>query len=203
MATSVVPEVISRLKPPNWANGSVDQARIEPDVVSELLAAVKTRLHASAESTIERSAISFITPDGLTYPASVQQITELSQSSTTVLQKLESSQGLFGAIARALQSSAHPRVTLSAYLSSTRSHKLGMHQDKWDNIVIQLSGEKTFFFVDAPPKLLSAGDVLFLPQDVRHDVETASTSVHLSIALLREKWMKAEGWHLNFDVKSA
>lgn len=197
---SAVPDVISRLQPTSWANGRVDQARVAPDVVSELLAAVHTRLNGSAESTIERSAISFITPDGLTYPASVEQITELSQSSTTVLQKLEGSQGLFGAIARALQSSAHPRVTLSAYLSSTRSHKLGMHQDRWDNIVVQLSGEKTFFFVDATPKLLSAGDVLFLPQDVRHDVETASSSVHLSIALLRETWMKAEGWQLDSDA---
>lgn len=162
--------------------------------VDVCLSALGGVLAENADHSVGSNSIAFITPQGLVYPRGASDVEELSKASTTVLQKLEGAHGLFAAISAGLSSEEHPKASISAYFSEPDSHKLGMHVDVWDNIVLQIAGEKTFLFDEHPSANLKPGDILVLPQGLRHDVATTISSVHLSTVLLRRDWMESQGW---------
>jgi hypothetical protein len=186
---------LSQLERQDWTD-EVTRSTLSTDEVDSLLMTVREASAISTDSAIRRKFLAFITHGGLKYPASSDEVRKLSRSSTAVLQNLEGTNEIFGMLGDGIKSEFHPKVSFSAYLSSTESHKLGMHVDKWDNIVIQLSGSKVFILESGKTDQLLPGEVLLLPQDLKHDVTTSSYSIHLSIVLLRESWMRSEGWSL-------
>jgi mannose-6-phosphate isomerase-like protein (cupin superfamily) len=127
-----------------------------------------------------------ITDQGLRYLK--ESDASISLETTIILHALEHSSVYFSTLGSALHSSLHSGISFSLYLSNSVSTKLCMHVDKWDNIVVQISGSKTFL-VEGRVETLSAGDLLQIPQDVAHDVATPNESIHLSVALLRPYWL--------------
>jgi quercetin dioxygenase-like cupin family protein len=173
----------------------LEEAPIEPvhsrfplDVCAELANAVEIVLSLDTKAYLDQYTIAFITSTGLLYPDSDDQIRELAGQNTAILQNLEAVNPLYAQLSRALVSQAHPRVSFSAYVSSRKSNRLGIHVDLWDNIVVQLSGSKTFYF-DNDTVRLQTGDALSIPQGVPHDVTTDISSLHLSAVLLRQSWL--------------
>lgn len=171
-----------------------NRSRLAPDPVAKLLGAVGEVCAIEADESINRNLLSFVTQTGLCYPSQSTEIVELSEKCTAVLQKLEGTHSVFAELSTALASERHPKVSLSAYISTRESHKLGMHVDLWDNIVVQLSGSKVFLFEDSTAQALNSGDMLFIPQGTRHDVRTPLRSVHLSVVLLKATWLTEQGW---------
>lgn len=192
-SSSQLGKKLSLLEHHDWSGG-VFRSTLSADEVGTLVEAVRQAFAIAGDIAVERRFLAFITRDGLKYPASTNELHTLSSSSTAVLQGLEGINEMFDVLRVGLKSDFHPKVSFSAYFSSVESHKLGMHQDKWDGIIIQLLGSKVFFLESGKIEKLASGDVLLLPQDVRHDVATDCHSLHLSIVLLRGSWMRSEGW---------
>ena len=78
-------------------------------------------------------------------------------------------------------------VSISAYVSEVDARAFSWHVDKWDNIIVQLRGRKAFDLEDDASFELTAGYVLFLPQDVEHRPRTLDHSIHLSVAIFQRR----------------
>ncbi len=76
-------------------------------------------------------------------------------------------------------------VLCSVYEANVGDSALPEHRDAWDNVVVQLSGTKRWFFSGGQEIVLSAGDVLAVPEGVGHLVRTDFDSVHLNFELVR------------------
>lgn len=154
--------------------------------VTLLSSAVAEVLSLDVNEHVARSTLAFVLPGGLTYPENEIQTRQLAANSTVVLNNLEQTSSVFRMLSSELISAAHRRISFSAYISTPRSHVLGMHLDMWDNIVLQLRGSKRFIFESSPPVLLQPGMTVTIPQEVRHAVETVEDSLHLSTVMLRK-----------------
>jgi ribosomal protein L16 Arg81 hydroxylase len=81
-------------------------------------------------------------------------------------------------------------VFLSVFNSNKKSETLGLHEDEWSNIVIQLKGAKQWDVYDKNGAkeilLITKGDVLLIPNRAPHEVFCrADISIHVSIGFIK------------------
>ena len=173
----------------DWSANDTFRSRLEPAEVGAIAGVLGRLVTLPFREMIGRNALSFATSTGLRYPTSESEAEELAASGTAILQKLEGFAPILGRLSRRLESRLHSHATIAAYVSTGSSESIGRHVDEWDNIVIQVSGVKVFHFLTRSERL-DAGDVLTIPQGLHHEVETEDASVHLSVVLLRRRWMQ-------------
>jgi len=79
------------------------------------------------------------------------------------------------------------RIICTMYESQAADRNLGPHDDEWFGVILQLHGAKAWCLwpdTGAPYTVTTrAGDVLLLPQGVKHQVDTPNYSVHLVFAV--------------------
>lgn len=96
--------------------------------------------------------------------------------------------GWFAAVDMLLARLFRFEVTSDVYVSNAGDRNIGLHRDEWYGIIVQLGGAKVWTLLDAEGKpttiTLEAGDVLLLPRDVRHNVDTTHHSVHVVFAVM-------------------
>lgn len=83
------------------------------------------------------------------------------------------------------------RIVCGLYVSDEGDKGIGIHKDEWDGVIIQTNGSKNWtIYDDYSNKIeitLNAGDILFLPKNLNHDVSTNGHSEHLVFAFLSKK----------------
>lgn len=100
-------------------------------------------------------------------------------------------------------------VQANMYITPPHSRGLARHADRHDVLVLQVSGTKHWRIYEPvpsgaadnasqPPLVLdtelAAGDVLYVPRGVPHEVEsTTATSIHLTIGFVSPSWREAIG----------
>lgn len=158
--------------------------RAPDSVVQAFDAALEVVLSTPVSRHIARRSLAVIDDSGLLYPSELSQAKDLVAGNTVVLHELERTSLFFANLIDSLPPGKYSRISFSAYISSPRANKLHLHDDLWDNVVIQLRGRKQFRFTHYETEELAPGDVLVIPQEVTHDVETVQDSLHLSTVLL-------------------
>jgi JmjC domain len=103
------------------------------------------------------------------------------------------SDGWYSVVAVQLARLARCRVVCSMYESNAGDRNLGAHVDGWLGAIVQMRGAKKWsIWPDSSRRepqefLTEVGDVLLLPRDVEHAVETPDYSAHLVFALLTDE----------------
>ncbi|MGW0885896.1 JmjC domain-containing protein [Streptomyces sp. NPDC002671] len=85
-------------------------------------------------------------------------------------------------------------VICTAYESHTGDHTLGAHDDAWLGVIVQMRGAKRWRIWptaqgDPDEIVLRSGDVLILPQGMKHQVSTPDDpgySIHMVFAITNE-----------------
>ncbi|ASQ94460.1 cupin domain-containing protein [Streptomyces sp. 11-1-2] len=104
------------------------------------------------------------------------------------------SDGWFSTVTLQLTAMMHRHVVCSAYESHAGDRNLGAHDDEWLGVIIQMRGAKHWLVwpeaTGAAEEIVTrVGDVLILPQGVKHEVSTPDLpgySVHLVFAITDE-----------------
>ncbi len=104
------------------------------------------------------------------------------------------SDGWFIAVTLQLTAMIRSPVVCSAYESHAGDRNLGPHDDEWLGLITQVRGAKRWLVwpdtTGAPEEIVTrAGDVLILPQGMKHEVNTPGSpgySVHLVFAITDE-----------------
>lgn len=159
----------------------------EPQWVQEL----PLPLGADRPST---QTVALVSADGLERPAEQEvEASYRAHARTRVYESIETrAHGWYSLVCLQLAGLLRRRVTCAVYQSVTGDRTLGPHHDLWDGLILQVRGAKAWTIGPADsnsstPTLIvtRAGDLLYLPQHVRHDVTTASQeeSVHLTFAV--------------------
>lgn len=102
-------------------------------------------------------------------------------------------------MSRLLEAAFHCPVQCNLYVTPAREKGLGEHVDSHDVLALQISGEKRWELEDATCEsgvrsmTLSAGNWMFLPQGIRHDVSNrhSETSVHITVGFHPFTWGEA------------
>jgi len=78
-------------------------------------------------------------------------------------------------------------TTVHLYLSAPETSALPHHADIGDVLVLQLAGEKQWFFDEGEPVTMSPGDALWVPVGTKHSAKsTGDVSAHLTIHRVTE-----------------
>ncbi|MBO3681712.1 cupin domain-containing protein [Streptomyces sp. NEAU-YJ-81] len=101
------------------------------------------------------------------------------------------SDGWVSAVTLQLTAMMRRNVICSAYESHAGDRNLGAHDDEWLGVITQMHGAKRWLVwpetTGAPEEIVTrVGDVLILPQGVKHEVSTPDLpgySVHLVFAI--------------------
>ncbi|WP_413809679.1 hypothetical protein [Streptomyces sp. OE57] len=104
------------------------------------------------------------------------------------------SDGWFSVVTHRLTALIGRCVVCTAYESHAGDRNLGAHDDEWLGVITQMWGAKRWLVwpetTGAPEEIVTrAGDVLILPQGVKHEVNTPGSpgySVHLVFAITDE-----------------
>jgi hypothetical protein len=101
------------------------------------------------------------------------------------------SDGWFSVVTLQLATMIRRCVICTAYESHAGDRNLGAHDDEWLGVIVQMRGAKRWLVwprnTDVPKEIVTrAGDVLIMPQGVKHEVSTPHYSVHLLFAITDE-----------------
>ncbi|MFI0772574.1 hypothetical protein ACH4TQ_48120 [Streptomyces sp. NPDC021218] len=104
------------------------------------------------------------------------------------------SDGWFSTVTLRLTAMRRHQVICTAYESHAGDRNLGAHDDEWLGVITQMRGAKRWLVwpgeTGAPEEIVTrVGDVLILPQGVKHEVSTPDSpgySVHLVFAMTDE-----------------
>ncbi|MFD8092366.1 JmjC domain-containing protein [Streptomyces malaysiensis] len=104
------------------------------------------------------------------------------------------SDGWFSTVTLRLTAIMRHQVICTAYESHAGDRNLGAHDDEWLGVITQMRGAKRWLVwpetTGAPEEIVTrVGDVLILPQGVKHEVSTPDSpgySVHLVFAITDE-----------------
>jgi hypothetical protein len=169
--------------------GDWQTAAVGPDALDVLQRSVLPQLGDDVAEAIASKRLAYASPDELIYPTSEAQAAALWKSGkTAILQNLQMKRGVVNAVAATLEVLSHRRISCSAYLSGPRAQSFDFHTDEWDAFIIQLQGDKVFDLQPATAEqvaiALSPGDVLYMPQGLRHVAHSETGSLHISINFL-------------------
>lgn len=101
------------------------------------------------------------------------------------------SDGWFSLVTLHMARMLRRRIICTMYESQAADRNLGPHDDQWFGVILQMKGAKAWrLWPDnggSPYTVTTrAGDVLLLPQGVKHQVATPNYSVHLVLAVTDE-----------------
>lgn len=110
------------------------------------------------------------------------------KDSTLVIDNIGAINGAMFAVCDEVSALVGRKCPGNLYCAAKPKSGFGAHSDQHHVLVIQLAGKKRWFIPSGPPKLvdceLVAGDVLFIRENVLHDVKALDLlSIHISIAL--------------------
>jgi quercetin dioxygenase-like cupin family protein len=162
----------------------VVQWRPAESVHAKLLAATGRGLASGdVAKFVAKRQLAFAVGDAIRYPTTSEGAHELLGANTAIVQRLERTDAMLARAAVVLAEQVKRRVSVSLYVSEVKARAFSWHVDKWDNVVIQLRGRKTFELEQGTTEL-RPGDALFLPEDVKHRTRTLERSTHLSVVFL-------------------
>jgi ribosomal protein L16 Arg81 hydroxylase len=153
-----------------------------PDVVD-----VVTARHLSAEVLGRDPRVALVSSDGF---ERFENLTSAGSAyarlpRTKVYESLHVQPGTWSTAAATVLSQFSERdVAVTAYASHAGDDTMGPHIDAWDGFVVQLAGSKDWWLDDHEAIRLEAGDGLFIPCGVVHDVRTTVESLHAGFAFL-------------------
>ena len=116
----------------------------------------------------------------------VKVAARLVDGATLVMQSLHRTSPTVAAFVTQLQDEISHPVQANAYLTPPDAAGLVEHGDLHDVLALQLHGSKRWWVAGLGEVTMRPGDVLYVPQGVRHRAETnGETSLHLTIGIIR------------------
>ena len=151
--------------------------------LSKLREALNGQVTRPVSELIDLHQLSYASPERLTYPLDVGQAQTHSRGETTVLQGIERTSLFLAELVATLKVKLGcSNLTVAAYLTAPGAKSFQRHSDGWDNVLIQLYGEKCFTLDHGMSFTTPAGSIAFIRKGVPHRTSTTRSSVHLSLA---------------------
>jgi len=168
--------------------GALDMARIEPGISRED--------YTFNNGIIDRGAV----------------VHNFQQGATIILPHLHTQDAVLADFCRAMETVFCTHLQTNVYLTPPNAQGFKIHYDDHDVFVMQVAGQKDWFFYDTPIQnpfrgegfrpdvhkpgdpvkefTMKAGDCIYVPRGVMHDARTAGDepSLHITVGLIVKTW---------------